>query len=352
MKGIKRWVGVTLASFALTGPVWANETLVVGSAGGTLQDLLQKVIAEPFTKETGISVKLVATSNRVSALKGMQATGNIVWDNGEVAGNDMVRAAKMGLLEEIDYSLIDPDNKLPALAKHKYGVAFLTYSEVLAVRTDKLPPGQEMKSWADFWDVKRFPGPRTLRNQPEGNLEFALLADGVAKDRIYETLSTEEGVDRAFRKLDEIKPHIVSWWTTGAQPNQMLTNGDAYYASAFSGRITQLGKEGVPVKMIWNGGTIIPTYIAIPKNAKRQKESHQFIEYLTTGPERFAKFVEVIPYPGFMPGLEQYLSPDVVAQLPTAPDNFKVQFQRNDEFWLANYDKIISRWQAWVLKKS
>jgi putative spermidine/putrescine transport system substrate-binding protein len=352
MKQLKRLIGLTVAGMAITAPVAAKDAIVVGNAGGSIQELLQKVIVDPFTKETDIPVKLVSTANRVSALKGMQATGNVVWDAGELAGNDMVRAGELGLLEEIDYTQVDPGNKLPAMAKHKYGVAFLSYSEVLAVRTDKLPPGKEMKSWADFWDVKTFPGPRTMRNMPEGNVEFALLADGVDKDKIYEVLSTPEGVDRAFKKLDEIKPHIVSWWTTGAQPNQMLTNGDAYYATAFSGRITQLAKEGVPVKHVWNGGTLVPTYMGIPKNAKHPKEAHQFIEYLTTNPERYAKFVEVIPYPGFMPDLEKHLSPEIVAHLPTAPENLAVQFQRDDEFWLKNYDKIFPRWQAWVLKKS
>lgn len=348
---LNKYLSVFLTSLMVSGAAFGKETLVVGTAGGTVQELLQKLVADPFTEETGIPVKLVATANRVSALKGMAATGNVVWDTGELAGNDLARAAKMGLLAEIDYSLVDPENKLPDAAKHKYGVAYLTYSEVLAVRTDKLPEGKEMKSWSDFWDVKEFPGPRTLRNQPEGNLEFALLADGVEKEKIYEVLSTPEGVDRAFQKLDEIKPHIVSWWTSGAQPNQMLTNGDAYYASAFSGRITQLSKEGVPVKMVWNGGTVILTFMAIPKDAPRQEQSSKFLNYMTTGVERWAEFVKVIPYPGLMPGMEDYLPEEVVRELPTAPENMKVQFQRDDDFWVENYDKIIDRWQAWVIRK-
>lgn len=66
-------------------------------------------------------------------------------------------------------------------------------------------------SWADFWDVDKYPGKRGLRKRAVYNLEFALLADGVKVEDVYRVLSTPTGVERAFAKLSELKPHI-QWW--------------------------------------------------------------------------------------------------------------------------------------------
>jgi putative spermidine/putrescine transport system substrate-binding protein len=166
----------------------------------------------------------------------------------ELNGPEYEQAVNAGYLQPIDWKKVDPDNKMPKIARQEYGLAIASYSTILAVRTDKLPEGKQMKSWKDFWNVKEFPGPRGLQNGAIDNLEFALLADGVAKDKIYDVLRTDAGLGRAFKKLDEIKPYITTWWTAGAQPVQMLANGEVYYTSAWNGRITKLAADGVPAR--------------------------------------------------------------------------------------------------------
>ena len=74
---------------------------------------------------------------------------------------------------------------------------------------------------ADFFDLDRFPGKRGFERAPEVVLQWALLADGVAATDIHEHLSTEEGLDRAFEKLDGIKQHIV-WWEDGEQASELI----------------------------------------------------------------------------------------------------------------------------------
>ena len=85
--------------------------------------------------------------------------------------------------------------------------------------------------WADFWDVAKYPGKRGLHRGVRGNLEFALIADGVSPGDVYKVLATSEGVDRAFRKLDQLKPYIV-WWQDDAEAARILASGDVLMTSA------------------------------------------------------------------------------------------------------------------------
>ncbi|WP_082377903.1 extracellular solute-binding protein [Pseudomonas sp. RIT-PI-q] len=100
----------------------------------------------------------------------------------------------------------------------------------MAYNADKLktPPS----SWADFWDLEKFPGKRALRKSPVHTLQIALMADGVPKDKVYALLKTPQGVDRAFAKLDKVKSSI-QWRESGAQPQQWLAAGDVVLTSAF-----------------------------------------------------------------------------------------------------------------------
>ena len=70
-----------------------------------------------------------------------------------------------------------------------------------------------------------FPGKRGLKKEPNVNLEWALLADGVPPEKVYEVLGTPQGLERAFKKLDTIKGSIV-WWQAGAQAPQLLADGE------------------------------------------------------------------------------------------------------------------------------
>ncbi len=353
-KGKALVLAAALAAAPLTltaGHASADDvTITVAGSGGGLAKVMKMLFEDPFTKETGIGVKALATTDRASALKAMMAAGKPTWDVSELSATEYAIASANGWLEPINWSKLDPKNTLPAVARADDAVVVASYSTILAVRTDKLPAGKRMTSWADFWDVKTFPGPRALQNQPYDNLEFALIADGVAPADVYTVLSTKDGVDRAFRKLDEIKPHIVSWWTAGAQPVQMLSDGEAFYTSAWNGRITKLATEGTPAAIVWNGGGLKLSYSAIIKGTKHGDAAHAYLSYLTTSPQRAAAFAKMVPYPGFVKGLYDELPAEMGRHLPSHPDNAAKQFATDAKFWAANLSELKERWEAWLLE--
>ena len=125
----------------------------------------------------------------------------------------------------------------------------IVWSTVYAYDKTKFPDNPP-KTMADFFDTKTFPGKRGLRKIPKANLEMALMADGVAPADVYEMLKTDEGVDRAFKKLASIKDDII-WWEAGAQPPQLLADGEVAMTTAYNGRIfNAIAAEGKPFEIV------------------------------------------------------------------------------------------------------
>ncbi len=349
-----RFTPTTLALTISLAGLLANpaqaESLVLANYGGAWAATLKRVCTDPFAKATGHNVTQASTGDSLAQIRVQQTTGNILWDISPTEGATLPVSQRAGWLQPIDWKRVDPDNKLAAIAHHPYAVGAIAYSTTIGFRTDKAPAGKAFNGWRDFWDTKSFPGPRTLRDSPIENLEFALVADGVPVDKVYETLKAPGGVDRAFKKLDEIKPSITVWWTTGQQPVQLLASGDVYYASAFNGRITQLQKDKVPVTMIWNGGSMNVSYYSIQKGVKNTAIAMDFMKFCWNDPQKLADIAREMPYAGFNPDMFKILTQEEARNLPTFPANVAVQFAFNPEFWADNQKELIARWQAWRLK--
>ena len=146
---------------------------------------------------------------------------------------------------------------------------------------------------ADLWDVKKFPGPRALRKSPKTTLEFALIADGVPAKDVYKVLGTKDGVDRAFKKLEQLRPNVKVWWTAGAQPPQLLADGEVVMTTAWNGRIYDAVKNsGKNFKIVWDGQGLDFNLWAIPKGTKNLALAQQFVAF-TVKPEVMAHAVAV-----------------------------------------------------------
>src|SRR5918993_1067098 len=212
----------------------AGRDLVFTSWGGTTQEAQKKAWADPFQKSTGIRVKLDGPTD-YGKLKAMVESGNVSWDVVDVEGDFAVAAAQQGLLEPIDFSVVDRAKLDPRFTSDHFVGSFY-YSFVLGYNKSALG-GKEPKSWADLFDTKAIPGKRTFYKwSAPGVLEIALLADGVAPDKLYPL-----DLDRAFKKLDSIKSEIV-WWSGGAQSQQLLASGEAPLGQFWNGRVFAVQK--------------------------------------------------------------------------------------------------------------
>ena len=333
----------SVGPFVHTTAKGASNKLVYSGWGGAYQDAVREAILQPFTKATGIEVVEIKIGPTIAHVKAQVQSKNVEWDVAELEAPDMLRGKQEGLLEKIDRSRIDTKD-LVKEAIDDVGIGCIVFSTVLAYSTAAYPAGKpHPKSWAEFWDVKKWPGRRFLQDQVKLNLEFALMADGVSKDKLYPL-----DADRAFKSLDRIKPHIAVWWKKGAQPPQLLTDKEADLGSSWNGRITGEKWKGAAMDVEWNQGIAQYQYYNIPKGAPNRDNALKFIDFAIK-PERQARSAELIPYGPTnrkaIPMIDKKKAPD----LPTYPENLKRQAPFNEEWWLKNEDALIKRWEAWKL---
>ena len=204
------------------------------------------------------------------------------------------------------------------------------------------------QGWADFWDIKKYPGKRGLRRGAKFTLEFALLADGVSNQDIYKLLGTEAGIQRAFKKLDEIKSNI-QWWDSGAQPLQWLVAGDVVMTSAYNGRVTSAQEEGQSFAMQWNGSLYDLDHWAIVKGSPKKELAESFIAFASE-PVQQKNYVEAIPYGPSNTNAMSLVDKRVGEKLPTAPENLKNARATDAEFWIDHGEDLEERFNAWVNK--
>src|SRR5262245_43666325 len=258
---------VTLAPLLITERTIAQtRTLYVNSWGGSFTAAQDAAYFKPFTAETGIHIRTV-TPVSYAKIKAQVQAGRYEFDMTSINSMQWLRASREGLAEPIDWTIFKKGT-LPAeaIVANGHGVASNIQGTNLCYRRDKFLNGGP-RSWADFWDVKQFPGTRGLCiNDSPRTLIFALLADGVPADRLYPL-----DIDRAFKKLDQIKPHIKVWWREGNQSQQLIRDGELDMMSIWNGRASELKEAGVPVELIWNGAVRSTSTWCVLKGAPNRK---------------------------------------------------------------------------------
>jgi len=342
-------VGLTaLAAPWAIGKAFSQATkptqIVVNDSGGATQAANRKTFYNDFEKKYSIKVNNTSPVD-LGKLRAMVQSGNVEWTVTEIAGPDALLAERSGLLEQLDLSVIDLSRFPTHLQKRKFVFPKSAYSTVIGYRTDIWKDGSGPKTWSDFWDQKKFPGPRTMQNSPIEQLEFALLADGVSVEKLYPI-----DIERAFRKMDQIKKHVAVWWTTGAQSAQLLVDKEAVIGTAWNGRYYNLIKQGAPVAMEWNQGAIKESAFGIPKGAKDAYWGQRMLANMADAKLQGA-YADIIGYPGLNLDATKFTDPAMVPNLPTSPVHLPKQFWVNLEWWADNGLAMQERWARWLLQK-
>lgn len=328
----------------ISAPAFAEDALSVMSFGGAYQEAQRKAVFETYTATTGIKVAEQEYGGEIAKIAAMVESGNTTIDVIDVDAPTLLQGCDQGIFEKIDWLKIGPKEDWIAGTTSDCGVGTIVYSTSLAYNAATLKDGPT--SLADLFDTTKFPGKRGLWKNPATNLEFALMADGVAADKVYETLSTPEGLDRAFAKLDTIKANIV-WWEAGAQAPQLLASGEVSMTTAWNGRIHNANKEGQNFKIMWANQILDTNFWAIPKGAKNIDASIAFIKYAVE-PKVLAATTKYIPYGPVRTTAAEFVAPEDAANLPTSPANMTVALTLDNAFWADNGDEIRKRFTTWL----
>jgi len=334
---------VVLILGGVTASASAQEEIVVCNWGGEFAKTQRVAFFDPFEKETGIKVKTVSFPE-FAKMKAMVTSGNIEWDVVDAEEKWLVRGVKEGLFEPLDYTVIDSKDILEG-GVYPYGVGNYSYAHPIVYNTKKFSEQNHPRNWQEFWDVKTFPGPRSLYNNPAISLEQALLADGVSPDKLYPL-----DVERAFKSLDKIKPHILTWFKGITQAAQLMSQQEVDLISASHARMYFIRKEGAPVGIEMNQAIGDRTFWVVLKGTKRKSIAMKLINYITRAKPQ-SDWVNLYPMSPSNKSAYNLIKSEIQPFLPTSPQNIKKIVWLNSQWWVDNEAKIFERWNEWMLKK-
>ncbi|OLP55804.1 spermidine/putrescine ABC transporter substrate-binding protein [Rhizobium rhizosphaerae] len=339
---------------ACLSSVQAADALTIVSYGGQYTASQQKAQYEPFTRQSGVEIKSVDYNGGLAELVAQVRSGSVSWDVIDVEMQDLERGCADGLFERIDIGELPAgadgtaarEDFLPG-SVHPCGVGSVVWSNVIAINDEAFTDSRKPQTVEDFFDLKSFPGKRGLPKRPNALLEWALMADGIEPAAVYQALSTPQGLDRAFRKLDTIKEESV-FWETGAQMIQLLVDGEVAMSSAYNGRIQRaISDDGKPLRILWDRQIWNADYYAIVRGTHDKDAANRFVRF-ATGTEALAAQARLIAYGPVRRSAEALIDPVIAARLPTAKANLRNALAFDAKWWMEHGDAVNERYAAWL----
>jgi putative spermidine/putrescine transport system substrate-binding protein len=340
-----RWAsavfGLCVAVVSCLGSPWPASAqpggrLVYIGIGGATQEALRKALFQPFQAESGIQV-VEETGLSQERIQAEVQSGRPTIDLLTTSTNTFITLLANNLLAPIDYKYFDPADlqSMPESARLKFAVNSVYVGLVMAFSKAAFPDGKpQPESWADFWDVKKFPGKRTLPycDVLEGGWplpEAALLADGVPRDKLYPL-----DIPRAVKKLTELAPNVV-WWRNTSQPGQYLVTQEAVMSMDSSGRNNAFIDKGAPLKIVWNQARVEGDKWLVLRGAPNLDNVMRFLAFAAR-PRVQAELARLIGYAPSNPRAYEFLDKAAAVKLPTFPENMKQAVLKDGDWWVAN----------------
>ena len=363
-KTLMATTALTLGGMSAHAEAHMAESMTIVSWGGAYQNSQVKAYMEPYN-EMHPDLEIItdeSSGEAVTKLRAMAEAGNITWDVVDVVAADAMRLCDEGLAMEIDHDEMLAPAPDGTPASEDFGdlivsdcfIPQIVYSTTFGYRTDLIDQPTEV---CDIFDLEAYPGQRALEKRPIGNMEWALICDGVAIEDVYDVLETEEGRERAFAKLDTIKDETV-WWSAGAETPQLLADGEVVMGSTYNGRLfSAIEEQDQPIGMLWDwqmfdlDGWIIPA--DLPED--RQARALDFI-YFATDTQRLADQAAYISYgparasSAPLVGTHAELGIEMAPHMPTDPANAENTFLFNYNWWASYRDSLDAEFQAWLLQ--
>jgi len=336
-----------IAAAMLAGSAMAVQArdLTVVSWGGTYQDAQREIYFKPYIEKSGKPLLDEAWDGGYGILQAKVKAGEPNWDVVQVEAEELALGCADGIYEKIDWDRVGGRDAYIPSAVDDCGVGTIVWSTGIGYDADRLKEAPQ--SWADFWDREKFPGKRSLRKGPKYALEFALMADGVAPQEVYDVLRTPGGVDRAFNKLDELKSDII-WWDSAAQSLQLISSGQVAMSSTYNGRVTGIKRsEGRNLGFTFPQSIYAIDSWVILKGSPNVEAGLDFISFANQS-ENMAKLPQYVAYG--LPRIEanDFVEEQYKVDLPTYPANLEQAIAIDVDYWTDNIEELTQRFNAWL----
>lgn len=330
-----------------------SEPITIVSWGGVYQESQREAYMKPFSEKTGIPFEEDEYPGDFDEVIEQVESGDVTWSVVDVTLADAIRGCNGGYLEPIPPSILPPapdgtpamDDFLPNTL-HECAVGEILWSTLFAYDEGAFPD-EAPDSVADVFNTDDFPGQRGMRRTPRNNIEWALMADGVAPENVYAELRSDDGVERAFARLDELRGSI-EWWESGSQPQEWLADGTVSMSSAYNGRVfNAIVKQDRNFDYIWDGQIWEIDLWVIPRGADNLANILEFVAF-STSTRPLAEQTEYVSYAPARKSSLPLIRREYRSHMPTSPANFRNSLQNDFQWWAENQERMDERFDAWL----
>lgn len=347
----RRWLGVLAAvvlCFSLVSVPQRQagaqqRPLIVNTFGGTFESAWRRNVIDPFQQrfnarvqtEIGLTVQIFAKL-RAQVQTGSPGVDVVMMD--EVAAR---QAQREGLYERLDAAAL-PNLKEQAEAFR--GTDFFTVvlgtAPVIAYNPKfiKEPP----RSWKDLWR----PEYRGRVSTPDINTTQGILFV-VTAARINGGSPEFPGV--AFAKLRELKPSIVTFWTSHDQLAQLFAQEQVWIAPWSNDRAQSAKAAGVPIEWVVprEGSYLIPTTAGIAKGSPVRDLAQRYLNFILAADVQVANARDVFVLPS---NKTAKIPQDLIDKLPVGPRFKGLIFPIDWDLLSRVREQWVDRWNKEVLQ--
>jgi len=325
------------------GGAASGDSFMMVTWGGAAEEAFLDAWGKPFMDETGM--KITTDTIDYGRFATQAESGKLDWDwfdceSYYALGNpDFFQPLDYDRLELDQDDMIEMPDDRGQIFTERAVVSYWT-SWVSGYRTDHDGPRPE--NWEQFFDTKAVPGKRSVYNWPEGMVEIALLADGVAMEDLYPL-----DLERAFAKYDSIRDDLV-FWNTAAEAQQFLVSGAADFVVTWNNRIGNLALGGEKVAIEWEGNVRSYGVHTVPENARNEDATYEFIKTALV-PENQAALTKGGGMAPTLKSAQKLLDPEVVKWTSTQPEAIeKSAGGLDEEWWGKNLGEVSTKWYEWA----
>ena len=313
------------------------------SYGGSYGDAVNKHLVKPFEKESGLTVQQ-GVNQALAPVKIQVLSKNVQWDLVELAGGDFLTGLRDDLFEPIDTSIVKLD-KVPAFARHKFGIEYALFLSGIGYDQRKISDTDAPKTWAEVWDLNRHKGMRGLSKHVSDTptLELALLAAGVPIDKLYPL-----NVELAFDSLKKLGIQNVHWFDNNQEPVNFLQQGLGPIAQIASGRVAIANSKGAKIGFVYNQLQLNGDYLVVPKGSKNREAAFRLMNFILNNDQAAVNWMTETTYTLSNNKAVAMMPPDVASKLPTSPAMRGKYFEKNFEWWGANGPAVTVRFQQLI----
>ena len=335
-------------------------TLKVFTDGGAYQLSQENAFFKPFEKQTGTRIRSAAKEDGLSLLKKWQEAAKADGDVINLTSFEAEKACELGLLRSFTEQDIAPGPKGEPIMQDFFpnslmdcAVPNVAWAALMVVKPQK-QKRKQARSWSDFFNVKKYPGKRSLKKSARFTLELALLGAGVKAGDVYQLLSTAEGQKKAFAQLDRLTDKIV-WWDDSKGSLVAFKDPDVRMGLSFNGRLFHaIVADGLIADLVWRGHIYDFDYWAIPLKTPNHVQALAFVKF-ATAPQRLARQADWMPYGPMRASAQDFIKAHQIGKMPmkpyvpTAQTQFRSALKFNEGWWRSETGQAVEeKFSAWL----